>query len=57
VPLAGWCGAVRAFARQAKTFAGNCSPVARERLSLPGEYRQPVNITAPRYSVAFDYLA
>src|ERR1700722_12098315 len=39
--------AVRAFARQAKTLAGNCSPLARQRLSLPGEYRQPLHIMVP----------
>jgi hypothetical protein len=29
---------------------GNCCLVARQRLSLSGGYRQPVNITVPRYS-------
>jgi hypothetical protein len=30
-------------------LAGNCSPVAGQRLSPSGEYRQPANITVPRY--------
>jgi hypothetical protein len=45
VPLAGWCGAVRAFARGAEPLAGNCCLVAGQRLSLSGKYSQPVNIT------------
>ena len=46
--MAGWCGAVRAFARGAKPLAGNCFLVAGQWLSPSGEYRQPVNITLPR---------
>jgi hypothetical protein len=49
VPLARWCGAVRVFARGAEPLAGNCCLVAGQWLSLSGKYRQPVNITVPRY--------
>jgi hypothetical protein len=49
VPLAGWCRAVRIFAREAEPLAGNCFLVAGQRLSLSGEYRHPVNIMVPRY--------
>ena len=48
VPLARWCGAVRAFARGAEPLAGNCFLVAGPWLSPSGEYRQPVNIMVPR---------
>jgi hypothetical protein len=47
--LAGWCGAVREFARGAEPLAGNCCLVAGQRPSPTGEYRQPVNITVPKY--------
>jgi len=30
-------------------LAGNCCLVAGQRLRLSGEYRQPVNIMAPKY--------
>jgi hypothetical protein len=47
VPVARWCGAVRAFAQGAEPLAGNCFPVAGQWLSPSGEYRQPLNITVP----------
>jgi hypothetical protein len=49
VPSAGWCGAVRVFARGAEPLAGNCFLVAGQWLSPSGEYRQPFNIMVPRY--------
>ena len=48
MPLAGWCGAVRVFARGAEPLAGNCCLVAGQWLSPSGEYRQPANIIVPR---------
>ena len=51
MPLARWCGAVRAFAQGAEPLAGNCCLVAGQWLSPSGEYRQPLNITVPRYLI------
>jgi hypothetical protein len=48
MPLAGWCGALRVFAREAEPLASNCFLVAGQRLRPSGEYRQPFNIRAPR---------
>src|SRR5580693_395392 len=40
VPAARWCGAVREFAREAKSLRGNCSPLPRSDLASRANTRQ-----------------